>query len=177
MTIRKSDKIKLSEEYAEWLEKSSSILAFDYRGLTVEEFSDLRNKVREAGGRLRVVRNRMFKRAIANKPYTQMNDLLLGPNAIIFSGEEDPVSPAKALVDFAKNHDKITIRGGAIYDDFLEAGQVDRLAKTPTLPELHSKILGSIKSPASGLLGCIKGSSQKLHGLFKAYADKLEQAA
>ncbi len=177
MPIRREDKVKLSEEYADWVNQSSSLLLFDYRGLTVEEFSDLRGKVREAGGRLRVVRNRMFKRAIEDKPYTPMNDLLLGPSAVIFANQDDPVSPAKALVDFAKEHDVIEIKGGSIYDDYLEASQVDLLAKTPSLPELHSKILGSIQSPASGLLGCIKGSSQKLHGLIKAYADKLEQAA
>ncbi|MDP8243052.1 MAG: 50S ribosomal protein L10 [Candidatus Hinthialibacter antarcticus] len=177
MPIRRSDKVKLSEEYADWVNESSSLLVFDYRGLSVEEFSDLRNKVRDAGGRLRVVRNRMFKRAIESKPFTQMNDLLLGPSAIIFAGESDPVAPAKALVDFAKDHEIIQIKGGSIYDDYLESSQVQLLAKTPTLPELHSKILGSVKAPASAVLGCIKGSSQKLHGLFTAYADKLEQAA
>lgn len=176
MPIRKQDKIQLSEKYVKMVEESSSLILFDYRGLTVAEFSELRNKVREAGGRLRVVRNRMFKRAIKEKPYTQMNDLLLGPNAVVFAGE-DPVAPAKALTEFAKTHEIIKIRGGSIYDDFLEASQVEILAKTPSREELLAKMLGSINAPATNLLGLVKASSNKIHGLITAYAEKLEKEA
>ncbi len=176
MPIKRSDKETLVQVYTRFLDQSAGLLLFDYRGLTVGEITELRNKVRKAGGTLRVVRNRMLKRVIANKPYTEMNDLLKGPNCVIFTGP-DPVSPAKALVEFAKTHEKIQIRGGAVNDSFLTAAQVDQLSKIPPIDQLYAKILGGVKAPASKILGGVKGLHNKLHGLIKAHCEKLEQAA
>ncbi|MBI1388739.1 MAG: 50S ribosomal protein L10 [bacterium] len=177
MPMKKAEKIQLSENYGEMVEQASSILLFDYRGLTVEQVSDLRGKLRQAGGNMRVVRNRMLKRAIETKAYSEpMSEFLKGPTAVVFSGE-DPVGPAKALVEFAKSHEIVKIKCGSVYDAYLAANQVEVLANTPPLEQLHSKILGGIKAPATNLLGLIKGAHNKIHGLIKAYADKLEQAA
>lgn len=176
MPLTRSEKVKLSEEYAEIFEKAAGMVVFDYRGLSVEQFSDLRNKVREAGGNIRVVKNRMLKRALTGR-LDDMQPILVGPSAVVFSGEEDPVTPTKALVDFAKDNEIVTIKCGAVGEDFLSPDQVEILARTPSLPELHAKILGGIKAPASNLLGLIKGSHQKIHGLFTAYAQKLEEAS
>ncbi|MBN2328932.1 MAG: 50S ribosomal protein L10 [Candidatus Omnitrophica bacterium] len=176
MPMRRPDKENLEQEYQQTLNNSAGILLFDYRGLTVEEITELRSKVRAAGGSMRVVRNRMLKRAISDRPYSQLGDLLLGPNCAIFAGD-DPVSPAKALVEFAKTHDKIEIRGGAVNDAFLTAAQVDQLSKVPPIEQLYAQILGGVKAPASNILGGVKGLHNKLHGLMKAYCDKLEEAA
>lgn len=176
MPMKRSEKHTLEQEYTQFLEKSSGILLFDYRGLTVAEISQLRSKVRKAGGTLRVVRNRMLKRAISDRPYKQMGELLKGPNCVIFSGK-DPVSPAKELMEFAKTHEKVKIRGGAVNDTFLNAAQVELLSKVPPIEQLYAKILGGVKAPASKVLGGVKGLHNKLHGLLKAYCEKLEKAA
>jgi large subunit ribosomal protein L10 len=176
MPMKRAEKHTLEQEYTQFLDKSSGILLFDYRGLTVAEISQLRTKLRKVGGTLRVVRNRMLKRAIGDRPYKQICGLLRGPNCVVFSGK-DPVSPAKELVDFAKTHDKVQIRGGAVNDAFLNAAQVELLSKVPPIEVLYSKILGGVKAPASKVLGGVKGLHNKLHGLMKAYCDKLESAA
>jgi len=176
MVMKRSEKISLSEEYASILEDSSGMVVFEYRGLTVKDITELRLKVRETGGKMRVVRNRMLKRAIEDKPYKGMQQILAGPNAVIFAGN-DPVAPAKALVEFAKTREKVVIKGGMVSNVFVDAKGIDLLSKTPPLEQLYAKILGGIKSPASNILGGVKGLHQKLHGLIKAYADKLGEAA
>ncbi len=177
MTVTRSDKENLAQIYAGHLEGAAGFTLFNYHGLSVEEISELRNKVREAGGTVRVVRNRIMKRVVSEKPYAEdISNLLLGPNCVIYAGD-DPVTPAKALVDFAKDHEQIEIRGGVVADDFLDASQIEILSKTPSLDQLHSKILGGVKAPASAILGGVKGLHNKLHGLITAYCDKLEEAA
>lgn len=176
MPMKRSEKQTLEQEYTKFLDQSSGILLFDYRGLTVAEISQLRSKLRKVGGTLRVVRNRMLKRAVGDRPYKQLSTLLKGPNCVVFSSK-DPVSPAKELVEFAKTHDKVKIRGGAVSDSFLNAAQVEILSKTPPIEQLYAKILGGVKAPASKILGGVKGLHNKLHGLMKAYCEKLEKAA
>ncbi len=176
MPMKKADKHALADEYGELVDQSPSLLVFDYRGLTVDEISDLRNKVREAEATMRVVKNRMLKRAIDDKPYRDMQEILIGPSAVIFSGE-DPVKPAKALMDFAKDHEDVKVKGGMISESFIDISGVERLSKTPSLEEIHAMILGGIKAPASNILGGIKGLHQKLFGLINAYKDKLEETA
>jgi len=176
MPLRREDKQTMVEEFKTLLDGSSGFLVFDYRGLTVGQISALRRKVRDSKSTLRIIRNRMLKRAVADKPYTDVNPILAGPSAVIFSGP-DPVAPAKVLVDFAKDHELVKIKGGVVNDRFLDAGQVEQLSKVPPLEHLQAQILGGIKAPASNVLGGIKGLSNKLHGLMKAYVDKLEQAA
>lgn len=176
MVLKRKDKVDLSNEYGAMLDKVSGLMVFDYRGLKVSEVTELRAKVGETGASMRVVKNRMLKRAIEGRPYDGINEVLLGPSAVIFAGD-DPVAPAKALVDFAKNHEAIQIKGGMVSNTYLDAKQAEELAKIPSMPVLQAKILGGIKAPASNLLGNFKGMHQKLHGLMKAYAEKLESAA
>ncbi len=177
MPLKREDKVKLAEEYQSSIEKSSGILLFDYRGLTVEQVSELRSNIRQAGGNMRVVKNRMMKLAIKDKPYEkEIYDFFVGPSAVIFM-EDDPVAPTKQLVEFAKNHEQIKIKAGIVYDAFLNAERVDQLSKIPSQDQLYAQILGGIKAPASNILGCVKGLHQKLFGLIKAYTDKLEEAA
>lgn len=176
MPLTRGQKIQLSEDYGALVEKSSGFVVFDYRGLTVEQVTRLRNNIRKAGGTMRVVKNRMLKRAIENKPYAKIGEILFGPSAVMFAGD-DPVAPTKALVDFAKDHEVINIKGGVVGDSYLNAAQIDQLSKVPPIEQLYSKILGGIKAPASNVLGGIKGLHNKIHGLINAYCQKLEEAA
>lgn len=175
MVLTKPQKVELGNEYSGVLNNSSGMMAFDYSGLSVSAFEELRNKIREKGAKMRVVKNRILKHAIQDRPYKDMGKHLEGPTCVIFAGE-DPVSPAKTLVDFTKDHDFITIKCGMINDTYLDGTQAAALAKIPSKEVLYSKILGGIKAPASNLLGMFKGMHQKLHGLMTAYAEKLEKA-
>ncbi len=176
MPLNRTQKKELTDEYKGIIDQSAGFVIFEYRGITVEEVTNLRNKIREAGGVTRVVKNRMLKRAIEDRPYPELNEHLTGPNAIIFSGD-DPVAPVKNLMDFVKEHENLKIKAGVVNDTFLDAAQVEQLSKIPPKDQLYAKILGGIKAPASNILGCVKGAHQKLHGLIKALAEKIEDAA
>ncbi|MDX9753808.1 MAG: 50S ribosomal protein L10 [bacterium] len=178
MPLTRQQKVELAVDYQGILEKSSGFIVFDYRGLTVAQISALRGKVRETGAQMHVIKNRMLKRAVESKPYAQkIGPFLTGPSAVIFSGKDDPITPAKALVEFAKTNDKVNIKAGVVGEDFMDAKGVDRLSKIPGKNELYSMILGGINAPARNLLGCFNGLGRKLHGLMTAYAEKLEKEA
>jgi large subunit ribosomal protein L10 len=176
LVLSKSQKVDLGNEYSDVLNNSSGMMVFDYSGLSVAAFEELRNKVREKGAKMRVVKNRVLIHAINDRPYSQMNEHLEGPTCVIFAGD-DPVSPAKTLLDFTKDHDFITIKCGMANDTYLNGAQAIELAKIPSQEILYAKILGGIKAPATNLLGMIKGMNNKLHGLMKAYIEKLENQA
>jgi len=176
MPLTRGQKHNLVDEYRKLVEESSGFYVFDYRGLNVDAINELRNKVRENGSKMFVIKNRMLKRAISDKNYNGMDEQLIGPSAVIFAGE-DPVAPAKTLVNFAKDHEAIKIKAGAIGESYMDASQVEALSKIPSQMELYSKILGGIKAPPSNLLGCIKGMHNKIHGLMVSYAKKLEEEA
>ncbi len=174
MPLRKADKFKLTQEYNALLSKAEGLTVFDYRGLSVDDFTTLRSQIRENKGQIKVVKNRMLKRALEDKPYKDLQDYISGPCAVIFT-TDDPILPAKTLVNFAKDHEAIQIRGGMASQTVLDAGGVEELSKTPSQEELYAKILGGIKAPASNILGGVKGLHQKLHGLMKSYTNKLEE--
>ncbi len=176
MPLTPSQKKELTQDYLSKIDQAPGFLVFNYQGLTVKEISELRGKIREAEAAMFVVKNRMLKRAIEGKPYSELNDILVGANAVIFAGD-DPVSPAKALVDFAKDHDKVEILAGVVDDAYMDAKQVEALSKIPSKDQLYANILGGVKAPASNILGCVKGLGNKLHGLMTAYVEKLEEAA
>ncbi len=174
MVLTKSQKVDLGNDYSNVLNNTSGLVVFDYSGLSVSDFENLRSKVREKGANMRVVKNRVFRHAIQERPYNKMSESLEGPTCVIFAGD-DPVAPAKTLVEFQKEHDFLNIKCGMVNEDYLDSEQAVALSKIPSEQELRAKILGGIKAPASNLLGMFKGMHQKLHGLMTAYADKLEQ--
>jgi len=177
MPLKRNDKIQLVDDYARYINNSSGFYVFQYLGLSVGKVTDLRNQIRKADGKMFVVKNRMLKRAIEGKDYRdEIHDLLVGPNAVLFAGE-DPVASAKALVEFAKDNDVIEIKTGVVGDSVMDAKKIESLSKIPSQEVLYAKILGGIKSPPSAVLGCIKGMPNKLHGLMVAYAKKLEDEA
>lgn len=177
MPLRHNDKVKLVDDYARYIDQSSGFYVFQYLGLSVDKVTDLRNQIRKADGKMFVIKNRMLKRAIEGRSYRDdIHDLLVGPNAVVFAGE-DPVASAKALVEFAKNNEVIELKTGVVGDSVMDAKKIEELSKIPSQDVLYSKILGGIKSPPSAVLGCIKGMPNKLHGLMVAYAQKLEDEA
>ena len=176
MVLKRNEKVELSQEYAALLDKSVGLMVFEYRGLSVAQVTELRAKIRESKATMRVVKNRMLKRALEGRAYQELGSILQGPNAVIFA-TEDPIAPARVLMNFAKSSEWVKVKAGMIENMYLKAAQAEQLATLPSLEELHAKILGGIQAPARQILGLVKGLHQKLHGLLKAHADKLEEAA
>lgn len=136
------------EEIAEKFSKSTAAILFDYRGLTVEEVTELRKQFREAGIDYKVYKNTLVKRAIQEKGMDDFYELLDGPNAIAFS-YDDPITPAKIGSEFAKTHKNLELKAGIVEGAFLSEEKVNDLAAIPSREVLIAKLLGSLKAPMS----------------------------
>lgn len=138
-------------EISEKITKAKSVVLFDYRGLTVEEATALRNEMRKAGVEYFVIKNGLVSRAVEiAKIEGDMAEMLKGPSAFAF-GYEDAIVPAKVLKDFIKKVKKCEIKGGIFEGKAEEAAFVNAIADLPSREVLLSRLLGSMMSPISGL--------------------------
>lgn len=149
-------------EIVDKFQKSVSCVVVDYKGLKVEEVTELRNKFREAGVDYKVYKNTLVRRAAAEVGnMTQFDDVnLVGTNAIAF-GYDDPVAPAKIINDFAKNHPKLELKMGFVEGEFYDAENIKKLAEIPSREELIAKLLGSLKAPVSNFVYLIDAIAKK----------------
>lgn len=178
MATSKGRKNELVGQYVELLQKSQGVILADYRGLTVARTEALRQVMRDNDAALRVVKNRLFKLALAQTGQTIPAELLDGPAAVAFClGDVPPV--AKALGEFAKTTaDVLVIKGGAMGGTIgLSAAQVKALAELPSREVVLAHVLGTINAPASQIVGCVASSIRQVLNVLKAYADKLEGAS
>jgi large subunit ribosomal protein L10 len=139
-------------------------------GLTVAQSTDLRTKMREAGGSYKVAKNRLAKLALKDTDYEGLSELLVGPTALATS--VDPVAAAKAAVDFAKTNDKLEIVGGAMGSQILDANGIKALASMPSLDELRGKLVGLLNAPATKVAQLANAPAAKLARVFGAYGAK-----
>lgn len=140
-------------EIAEKLQKATSCIVVDYKGLTVEQVTVLRNKFRAAGMEYAVYKNTLVRRAAAQVGnMEQFNDeLLVGTNAFAFS-YEDAVAPAKVIAEFAKTNPKLKFKMGFVEGEFYNEEGLEQLSKVPSREELIAKLLGSFKAPVSNFV-------------------------
>ena len=139
-------------------------------GLSVKQSTDLRSKMREAGGTYKVAKNRLAKLALKDTQYQGLEEYLVGPTALAWS--TDPVAAAKAAVDFAKTNDKLEIVGGAMGSTQLNAEGIKALASMPSLDELRAKIVGLVNAPATKVAQLVNAPAAKLARVFGAYGAK-----
>ena len=137
-------------EVAEALKNASTGVLVDYRGLTVEEDTKLRNDLRAAGVKYFVVKNTLLRLAANQVGLEELDSMLHGPTALALS--EDPVAPAKILFDFAKGNEKVEIKTGFMDGKVMSMDELTTLAKTPSKDTLIAKIMGSLNAPASNLV-------------------------
>jgi large subunit ribosomal protein L10 len=139
-------------------------------GLTVDEATQLRRQMRSAGARYRVTKNRLARRAVEGTPFEALAPLFTGPTAIAFS--HDPVAAAKAAVEYANRNTKLTIVGGGLQGQTLDAAGIKALATLPSLDELRGKIIGLINAPATKLATLLQTPGGQLARVLAAYSEK-----
>ncbi|MBQ7986816.1 MAG: 50S ribosomal protein L10 [Clostridia bacterium] len=137
-------------EITEVLKNAATGVLVDYRGLTVDEDTKLRNQLREAGVNYFVVKNTLLRLAANQVGLEELDSMLHGPTALAVS--EDPVAPAKILFDYAKQNDKMEIKTGFMDGKVMSMDELTTLAKTPSKETLIAKIMGSLNAPASNLV-------------------------
>jgi large subunit ribosomal protein L10 len=152
-------KAQVIEEVREAYQRSSVAIVSEYRGLTVDEMTELRTGIRNAGAEIRVVKNTLAKRAAAGTEFEGLSDYLVGPTIIALS--DDPVAPAKALSDFEKKHEYLVLKGGVLNGKNLDVKSIKALAKLPSREVLIAKLLGTMNGPIQnfvGVLAAVPGS-------------------
>ena len=137
-------------EVTEVLKNAQTGVLVDYRGLTVEEDTNLRTKLREANVKYFVMKNTLLLRAAKEVGLEALEEALHGPTAVAVSSE-DAVAPAKVLSDFAKDNDKLEIKSGFMDGAVISLDEIKKLAATPNMETLIAKMMGSLNSPISSL--------------------------
>jgi len=147
----------------------------DYRGLTVEKITDLRNKLRDVNAEYHVVKNNFAKIALDQLEKPDVSNLLVGPTAMALAFEEaGPV--AKVLVDFARDN-SVEVRGGLVDLDVFDEVEVVAFSKLPTKPELISMLMSTMKAPLQNFVFAINGVPTKLVRTVQAVADQKAEEA
>jgi large subunit ribosomal protein L10 len=164
----KSDKI---DSLKEKLDKAQVTIVTEYKGYSVEEITNLRRSLQKDGGDYMVTKNTLAKIAVKGTQFEILGEFFKGPIALAF-GFEDQVSPAKAVSKFVKESKKGAILGGALDGKLLSAQEAEALAKLPSKEELIARILGSINSPASGIVGSMNAVMASLTRAVAAVRDQ-----
>ncbi|MEX3016912.1 50S ribosomal protein L10 [Gymnodinialimonas hymeniacidonis] len=166
----RAQKEKVVEELGQIFESSGVVVVAHYQGLTVAEMQDLRGRVREAGGSVRVAKNKLAKIALDGTPAAGIADLMDGMTVLAYS--EDPVAAAKAADEFAKENDKYVILGGAMGGNVLDTDGVKAVAKLPSREELIASIAGCIGAPASNIAGAIGAPASNIASVLSTIEEK-----
>jgi large subunit ribosomal protein L10 len=169
--VNRTEKSELIEKLHATFNDAASVVVAHQVGLTVVESSALRGKMRDNGASYKVTKNRIAKLALKDTAYEGLSEKFTGPTAIGTS--PDPVAAAKALVEFAKGNNKLTIVCGAIGDQMLDKAAVEALAALPSLDELRGKLVGLLQAPATKVARVVQAPALQLARVIKA---KSEQA-
>lgn len=156
---RQMKEAKVSE-IKEKMEKAQSVIFARYQGLTVEEDTELRKNLREAGVEYKVYKNTLTNLAAKELGYDGICNILEGPLSMAF-GYDDPTAPARILNDFAKTHKKLELVAGIIQGEIYDETQVKQLASMPPREVLIAKLLGSFKAPLSNLAYLLNAIKEK----------------
>ena len=157
-------------ELGEIFESSGVVVVSHYAGLTVADMENLRAQMRDAGGHVRVAKNKLAKIALDGKPCESIADYLTGMTVLTYS--EDPVAAAKVSQAFAKDNDKFVILGGAMGENALDPAGVKVVAAMPSRDELIASIAGCIGAPASNIAGCIGAPASNIASILSTIEDK-----
>lgn len=160
------------------LAKSKLAVISNYRGLTVKEMTDLRRRIQAAGGDYTVAKNTLIRRALSEtEGAPQIDEMLKGPTALVV-GFHDPVAPVKALMDFLKETKKeMDIRGGIVEGKPVTAQDLQQIATLPSREEMVAKLMGSMQSPAQGVVITLSGVARNLVYALEAIRKQKEENA
>jgi len=168
--VDRAQKEKVVEELGQIFESSGVVVVAHYAGLTVAEMQGLRAKMREAGGAVRVAKNKLAKIALEGKPCASIADLLTGMTVLAYS--EDPVAAAKVVDEFAKTNKKLEVLGGAMGSSALTPEGVKAVASMPSREELIASVVACIGAPASNLAGAIGAPASNIAGILSTLEER-----
>jgi large subunit ribosomal protein L10 len=164
------EKKAIFEEISSQIDGSSFILVAEYRGLKVEQFSDLRRQLRKAGARMQVVKNRFLRLMTREKGWSGLDPSLKGQSAIVTGS--DVVQAAKTIKKFNSANGLPLVKAGVMGDMVLTSAQIDALAELPPRDVLLGQVVGTVAAPLSRLVGVLKQKVTTIVQVVKAIEDK-----
>jgi large subunit ribosomal protein L10 len=175
MALNLEDKKALVAEVAAVAQKAQSVVAAEYRGLTVGQMTELRAKARKQGVYMRVVKNTLARKALAGTSFEVVGPKLKGPLVLAFS-KDDPGAAARVVKDFAKAHEKLVATLVSLGGQVLPGGDLEKVASLPTREQALSMLLGVLKAPITKLAGTLAAPASKLARTVAAVRDQKQAA-
>ena len=175
MALNLEDKKALVAEVAEVAAKAHSVVAAEYRGLTVGQMTELRAKARKSGVYMRVVKNTLARKALAGTSFETVGPKLKGPLVLAFS-KDDPGAAARVVKDFAKANDKLVATLVSLGGQVLPAKELERVASLPTREQALSMLLGVLKAPIQKFVATLAAPPAKLVRTVAAIRDQKQAA-
>jgi large subunit ribosomal protein L10 len=169
------EKVQAVAEIKERLERAQAVFLAEYAGLSVKQQQALRRGLRERGAEFKVVKMTLARRAAAELELADLDELFLGPTGLAFA-DGDPVPAAKALKDFAKENDALSIKGGLLGREFLTPERVSELADIESREVLLSRIAGAMQAPMANLAGLLAAMPRNLASAMQQLVEKKEEA-
>ena len=148
------EKVETVEEFKSRLDGAKTVLVTEYRGLTVQQLSDLRKQLRGVSAQYKIIKNRLAKLAMTDSELSKLGPHLKGPTGMVIS-KEDPVAVAKALHAFAKTNQALAIKAGFVEGQVLPPAELKALSELPTKDAIRSQIIGAIQGPLAQLVGLL----------------------
>jgi large subunit ribosomal protein L10 len=175
MPLNLEDKRALVTEVSAVAAKAVSVVAAEYRGLTVTKMTELRAKARAQGVYMRVVKNTLARKAVAGTAFECIGPALKGPLVLAFS-KEDPGAAARVIKAFAKDNDKLVATLVSLGGQLLPAKDIDRIASLPTREQALAMLMGVMKAPIQKLVGTLNAAPSKLVRTLAAVRDQRQAA-
>jgi large subunit ribosomal protein L10 len=176
LSLNLEQKQAVVAEVGEQVKSAQAIVLAEYRGLPVGNMTELRKRARTSGIYLRVLKNTLARRAVAETPFSGLTDKMIGP--LFYGISSDPVAVAKVMHDFSReNIDKFTIKGGAMPNVIMSPQQVADLAKMPSRNQLLSTLLGTMQAPIAKLARTMNEVPGKFVRTLAALQEKREKEA
>jgi large subunit ribosomal protein L10 len=175
MALNLEDKKALVAEVAEVAAKAQSVVAAEYRGLTVSQMTELRAKARKQGVYVRVVKNTLARKALAGTSFEAVGPKLKGPLVLAFS-KDDPGAAARVVKDFAKANEKLVATLVSLGGPVLSAKDLDAVANLPTREQALATLMGTLKAPAQKLVSTMAAVPSKLVRTLAAVRDQKQAA-
>lgn len=175
MSLNLEQKQAVVAEVSAQLAQAQAVILAEYRSITVQDMTSLRKKARSSGVYLRVLKNTLARRAVAETPFKGLSEKMVGPLAYGISS--DPVAVAKVLQEFAKENEKFVIKGGAMPNVVMSPREVADLAKMPSRQELLAKLLGTMQAPVAKFVRTLNEVPGKFVRTVAAVRDQKEKQA
>lgn len=170
-----SQKKEVVERLVKEFKESEISILVDYKGLNVLKMTELRAQLRKEGIQIEVIKNSLMARASEGTDAALMKDFFKGPNALVLS-KKDPVAPAKILINFAKDNEKLEIKAGALSGKLLSPEEIKQLAKLPSREELLGKLVYTLNAVPTSFVNVLSGVPRAFVNVLNAIKDQKEAA-